>query len=272
MTPASPANPFNDGSRLFGSAGLDMKYGLTSNLTVDATVNPDFGQVEVDPAVVNLSAFETFFEEKRAFFLEGAQTFNNFGRSGATDFWGFNNSEPQIFYSRRIGRSPQLHAPGDYADPPTATTILGAAKLTGKTSRGWSLGLLEAVTSAEHAPTRTDVTDGRALVEPFANYAVVRLQRDIGRRAGVGFIGTSRRPPADVAVRRRRRFQGAHSSPGQTRTSFSTPIATGSSTARSPAAGSPDLQPPSLVCSRHRSATFSGPMPLIWSWIPQQRA
>ena len=191
VAPASPANPFNDGSRLFGSAGLDMKYGLTSNLTVDATVNPDFGQVEVDPAVVNLSAFETFFEEKRAFFLEGAQTFNNFGRSGATDFWGFNNSEPQIFYSRRIGRSPQLQAPGDYADPPTATTIFGAAKLTGKTSRGWSLGLLEAVTSAEHAPTRTGITDGRSLVEPMANYAVVRLQREIGRRAGVGFIGTS---------------------------------------------------------------------------------
>ena len=88
-----------------------MKYGLTSNLTVDATVNPDFGQVEVDPAVVNLSAFETFFEEKRAFFLEGAQIFNNFGRGGANDFWGFNNSEPQIFYSRRIGRVAATPAP-----------------------------------------------------------------------------------------------------------------------------------------------------------------
>lgn len=191
VTPASPGNPFNDGSRVFGSAGLDMKYGLTSNLTIDATVNPDFGQVEVDPAVVNLSAFETFFEEKRAFFLEGAQIFNNFGRTGATDYWGFNNSEPQIFYSRRIGRSPQLHAPGDYADPPTATTILGATKLTGKTSRGWSLGLLEAVTSAEHAPTRTGILDGRSLVEPLSNYAVIRVQRDIGRRTGIGFVTTS---------------------------------------------------------------------------------
>ena len=104
VAPASTVNPFNDGSRLFASAGLDMKYGLTSNLTVDATVNPDFGQVEVDPAVVNLSAFETFFEEKRAFFLEGAQIFNNFGRGGSNGNWGFNNSEPQIFYSRRIGR------------------------------------------------------------------------------------------------------------------------------------------------------------------------
>jgi hypothetical protein len=191
VAPGSPGNPFNDGSRAFGSAGLDTKYGLTSNLTIDATVNPDFGQVEVDPAVVNLSAFETFFDEKRAFFLEGAQIFTNFGRGGANDFWGFNNSEPQIFYSRRIGRTPQLHAPGDYADPPTATTIVGAAKLTGKTSRGWSIGLLDAVTSAETAPTQTALLSGRAVVEPMTNYAVVRLQRDIGRRSGLGILGTA---------------------------------------------------------------------------------
>jgi hypothetical protein len=191
VAPSSSANPFNDGSRAFGSAGLDMKYGLTSNLTVDATVNPDFGQVEVDPAVVNLSAFETFFEEKRAFFLEGAQIFNNFGRGGSNGNWGFNNSEPQIFYSRRIGRSPQLQADAEFADPPTATTILGAAKLTGKTARGWSIGLLEAVTNTEKAPTQTAFVPGESIVEPMSNYAVVRLQRDIGRRAGVGLLGTA---------------------------------------------------------------------------------
>jgi hypothetical protein len=191
VAPQRAGNPFNDGSRAFGSAGLDMKYGLTSNLTLNATVNPDFGQVEVDPAVVNLSAFETFFQEKRSFFLEGAQIFNNFGRGGSNSFWGFNNSEPQIFYSRRIGRSPQLDAPGDYADPPTATTILGAAKLTGKTSRGWSIGLLEAVASAEEAPTQTGLLSGEAVVEPMTNYAVVRVQRDIGRRAGLGLLGTA---------------------------------------------------------------------------------
>ena len=190
IAPQSPSNPFNDGSRLFGSAGLDMKWGLTSNLTVDATVNPDFGQVEVDPAVVNLSAFETFFQEKRAFFLEGAQILNNFGRIGSNDFWGFNNSEPQLYYSRRIGRTPQLHADGEFVDPPTATTILGAAKLTGKTSGGWSVGLLEAVTSREMARTSTAFTAGSALVEPLTNYAVVRLQRDIGRRAGAGLLST----------------------------------------------------------------------------------
>ena len=191
VAPASTVNPFNDGSRIFASAGLDMKYGLTSNLTVDATVNPDFGQVEVDPAVVNLSAFETFFEEKRAFFLEGAQIFNNFGRGGSNGNWGFNNSEPQIFYSRRIGRSPQLQPDAEFADPPTATTILGAAKLTGKTARGWSIGLLEAITSSEKAPTQTAFVRGEAVVEPMTNYGVVRLQRDIGRRAGVGMLATT---------------------------------------------------------------------------------
>jgi hypothetical protein len=191
VQPSSALNPFNDGSRVFGSAGLDLKYGLTSNLTIDATVNPDFGQVEVDPAVVNLSAFETFFEEKRAFFLEGAQIFNNFGRGGSNSNWGFNNSEPQIFYSRRIGRTPQLQSDAEFADPPTATTIYGAAKLTGKTARGWSIGLLEAVTSNEKAPTQTAFVPGEAVVEPMTNYAVVRLQRDIGRRAGVGMLATA---------------------------------------------------------------------------------
>ena len=191
VAPGSAGNPFNDGSRVFASAGLDMKYGLTSNLTIDATVNPDFGQVEVDPAVVNLSAFETFFEEKRAFFLEGAQIFNNFGRGGSNGNWGFNNSEPQIFYSRRIGRTPQLYPDAEFADPPTATTILGAAKLTGKTAKGWSLGLLEAITSTEKAPTQTAFIRGEAVVEPMTNYTVVRLQRDIGRRAGVGLLTTA---------------------------------------------------------------------------------
>src|SRR5258706_13014084 len=90
-------NPFNDGARVFAAAGLDAKVGVTSNLTATTTVNPDFGQVEVDPAVVNLSAFETFFDEKRALCLEGSQIFGNYGRGGSNDFWGLNNSEPQIF-------------------------------------------------------------------------------------------------------------------------------------------------------------------------------
>ena len=80
---------------------------MTSSLSLDGTINPDFGQVEVDPAVVNLTAFETFFEEKRPFFIEGANIFSNFGRGGANNFWGFNRAEPLLFYSRRIGRAPQ---------------------------------------------------------------------------------------------------------------------------------------------------------------------
>jgi hypothetical protein len=121
------------------------------------------------------------------------------GAAARTANWGFNNSEPQIFYSRRIGRSPQLQPDAEFSDPPTATTILGAAKLTGKTAKGWSIGLLEAITSTEKAPTETAFVRGEAVVEPMTNYAVVRLQRDIGRRAGVGMwrrrsIGASPHP------------------------------------------------------------------------------
>jgi hypothetical protein len=183
-------NPFNDGARAFAAVGLDAKYGITSNLTLDGTVNPDFGQVEVDPAVVNLSAFETFFDEKRPFFLEGAQTFGNFGRDGATDNWGFNSSDPNIFYSRRIGRAPEISPSGDFIDAPHATTILGAAKITGKTAGGWTLAALDAVTDRETARERTGVASDRTTVEPLTNYFASRLQRTIGRRAGAGLIAT----------------------------------------------------------------------------------
>jgi hypothetical protein len=191
VQPATADNPFNDGLRGFAATGLDVKWGLTSNLTLDGTVNPDFGQVEVDPAVVNLSAFETFFEEKRPFFLEGAQTFGNFGVGGSNSFWGFNTQDPNIFYSRRIGRAPQVEASGDFVETPAATTILGAAKLTGKTRGGWSIGLLEAVTESESARTVSGAIGSRATVEPFTNYFVGRMQREVGRRAGVGFMTTA---------------------------------------------------------------------------------
>jgi len=191
IAPARSGNPFNDGSRAFADAGMDVKWGLSSNLTLNGTINPDFGQVEVDPAVVNLSAFETFFDEKRPFFLEGSQIFGNFGSGGSNNFWGFNTSDPSIFYSRRIGRAPQLSASGDFVDPPTATTILGAAKLTGKTGGGWSLGVLEAITDRETARTQSGSVEGSAPVEPFTNYFVARVQREFGRRVGAGFMTTS---------------------------------------------------------------------------------
>ena len=187
----SPADPFNDGARGFAGVGLDVKYRVSSNLSVDGTINPDFGQVEVDPAVVNLSAFETFFEEKRPFFIEGANVFSNFGQTGANNFWGFNRAEPIVFYSRRIGRSPQGNASGDFVDAPTATTILGAAKLTGKTRTGWSLGLLDAVTARERAETVSDGVSATTDVEPLSNYFVARAQREITKRAAIGALATA---------------------------------------------------------------------------------
>ena len=191
VEPSDANDPFNDGARAFAGTGVDLKYRITSNLSLDGTVNPDFGQVEVDPAVVNLTAFETFFEEKRPFFIEGANIFGNFGRTGATDFWGFNRAEPMLFYSRRIGRAPQGSVDGEFVDRPSASTILGAAKLTGKTRKGWNVGLLDAVTGREHAKVVTDGTRSEAEVEPLSNYLVTRAQGELGRRAAVGVLATA---------------------------------------------------------------------------------
>ena len=184
-------DPFNDGARAFAGTGADLKYRVSSSLSLDGTINPDFGQVEVDPAVVNLTAFETFFEEKRPFFIEGANIFNNFGRGGANNFWGFNRAEPQLFYSRRIGRAPQGSAEGDFVEQPTSTTILGAAKLTGKTRRGWSLGMLDAVTGREWAEAVTGLETTETEVEPLSNYLVGRAERELGRRAAIGALATA---------------------------------------------------------------------------------
>jgi hypothetical protein len=161
------------------TAGADVKYGITPNLTLDATVNPDFGQVEVDPSVVNLTAFETFFQEKRPFFIEGTGLYN----------YGLNcnivncNGEG-LFYSRRIGRRPQLN--DDYGDEasPNVTPIIGAAKLTGRLKSGFNLGILEAVTD------RVTGTAART-TEPRTSYTVLRGQQDL--RSGstnIGFIAT----------------------------------------------------------------------------------
>ncbi len=188
-----PANdPFNNGSRYTPGVGADMKFGLGSNLTVDASVNPDFGQVEVDPAVVNLSDVETFFQEKRPFFIEGSSIFD-FGFGGSNNNWGFNWGTPSFFYSRRIGRTPQGSIPDDasYSDVPTGTHILGAAKLSGKLGSDWSVGAINAVTSREDA--RVD-TSGRRFdweVEPLTYYGVFRGQKEFnGGRQGLGLLST----------------------------------------------------------------------------------
>ena len=189
----TPGDPFNDGSRLRQSVGADVKFGLGSNLTVDATVNPDFGQVEVDPAVVNLSDVESFFEEKRPFFIEGANIFGNFGSGGANNNWGFNNPTPDLLYTRRIGRAPQLGAgapEGAFVNAPDGTHILGAGKLTGKVG-DWSLGTLSAFTQREHATIDDGGVRSRAEIEPFTYYNATRMLKEFsGGRRGLGIIAT----------------------------------------------------------------------------------
>ena len=162
------------------SGGADFKYGLTSNYTLDGTVNPDFGQVEADPAVLNLSAFETFFQEKRPFFLEGTGVYKF-----AVDCSQVNCSGQGLFYSRRIGRQPQLGGVYGDASSATATTILGAGKVTGRSANGLTLGVLEAVTARESGV-------GNATIEPTTNYGVLRLQQDLNsHHSGLGAIFTA---------------------------------------------------------------------------------
>src|SRR3989440_11633737 len=141
--PAVAANPFDERSHYFGGAGLDLKYGITSNLTVDAAFNPDFGQVEIDPAFVNLTAFEQFLPERRPFFIEGRDIFTFGGNGGGINSFG---GTPQFFYSRRIGRPPQgaPTSPGQFADVPDNTTIPRPAKRRGETTN-CSLGALVAL-------------------------------------------------------------------------------------------------------------------------------
>jgi hypothetical protein len=175
----NPRNPFDD--KLGGRAGGDLKYGLGPNLTLDATVNPDFGQVEADPAVVNLTAFETIFEERRPFFIEGNELLTGRGQS----FIG----RPSWFYSRRIGAAPRGFASGDFVDSPTNTTIMSAAKVTGRLARGLSIGGLAAVTPREYARTfdTVDVVRDRVAVEPPTSFGVLRLQQEFGtRQSNVG--------------------------------------------------------------------------------------
>src|SRR6266496_1078238 len=185
--PGDPANPFYRSNDTKPSAGADLKYGLPRGLTLTATVNPDFGQVEVDPAVVNLSAYETFFPEKRPFFVEGANIFNIGVISGGPSY-----GSQQIFYSRRIGRPPQRFVDGRFVDAPDATTIIGACKLSGKVG-AWTVGLLNALTAEEKARV-IDASNVETTkpVEPLTNYFVGRIRRDF--REGntiLGFGGTA---------------------------------------------------------------------------------
>jgi hypothetical protein len=191
-----------DGRKYSGNAGVDVKYSVTPDLVLDATINPDFGQVELDQPVLNLSEFETYFAEKRPFFVEGANLFS-------TDY--------TLFYSRRIGRPPQYDVTDPegafYTDYPNATTILGAAKLTGRIARRTTLAVLTALTSEEKAeyaalsnwtldtvmtsqgpePTwvARDTAYRKGVVEPFANYSVVRVKQDVLENSYIGATFTN---------------------------------------------------------------------------------
>ncbi len=172
-------NPFADkGRSSLATAGLDAKIGLTSNFTADITINPDFGQVESDPSVMNLTAFETFFEEKRPFFLEGKNIFN------------FNTDDANVFYSRRIGHAP-TYKPDlqnqEYMKYPENTTILMATKVSGKTANGLSIGILESVTASEQAEISSPAGSENVDVEPLTNYFIGRLQQDF--KAGNTVLG-----------------------------------------------------------------------------------
>jgi hypothetical protein len=206
VTPAQPGNPFENGTKFFGTFGGDVRFGLTNSLTLNVTVNPDFGQVEADPSVVNLSAFETFFSERRPFFLEGANIFN-YSLSGGHGSEG-------LFYSRRIGRRPQGVADprGGFVEYPLNTTIMAAAKLSGKTSNGWTIGVLDAVTGEEKATViGADAVRHQDIVEPLTNYGLARVQKDFnGGQSAVGGIFTSvnRRLPIELSYLRSHAYAG----------------------------------------------------------------
>ena len=184
-------DPFNNGSQYSTGLGADLKYNLGSNLTLNAAINPDFGQVEIDPAVINLSDGETYFSEKRPFFVEGSNIFS-FGYGGSNNNWGFNWGGPEFFYSRRIGRNPEGSLPdADYSDIPSGTHILGAAKLTGKIGSNFNIGAIQSVTQREFAKINYNGKTSDVEVEPLTYYSVVRGQNEFNSgRQGLGFIST----------------------------------------------------------------------------------
>jgi hypothetical protein len=198
---AEPENPFRSKGKLYGvNGGIDAKIGVTNNMTMDLTINPDFGQVEADPSEVNLSAYETYFVEKRPFFIEG-NNITSFNLGGGND---------NLFYSRRIGRRPEFHlslADTEYANIPTSTRILGAAKLTGKTKNGLSVGFIESLTALERTEVKTfntaDATYKKKYekAEPLTNYFVGRVQKDFNNgKTIVGGILTSTNRDLDASL------------------------------------------------------------------------
>ncbi|NND52710.1 MAG: carbohydrate binding family 9 domain-containing protein [Flavobacteriaceae bacterium] len=215
---AEDGNPFRDGSNSKITGGLDAKVGITNDLTLDLTINPDFGQVDADPGAIALDGFEIFFQERRPFFVENKNVYD-FRVGGGAD---------NVFFSRRIGRSPQGFTSansslGEYEDIPINTTILGAAKFSGKTKNGWAIGILESITAKEFGEVKLDerqeVLDAlpeigeerEELVEPFTNYFVARAQKDFNNRnsyIGGIFTSTNRKIEDNVSFLRKSAYTG----------------------------------------------------------------
>lgn len=185
-------NPFADGFDTKITGGLDGKIGVTNDLVLDFTINPDFGQVEADPSAVNLNGFRIFFNERRPFFIENRNIFE-YQLTGSAA--GGNYDSDQLFYSRRIGGSPRggvISGDSIYTDYPQAARILGAAKFSGKTKKGLSIGILEGITAEESAVQEIKGERSETVVEPFTSYFVGRLQQDYnGGNTVVGGILTA---------------------------------------------------------------------------------
>lgn len=215
---AQEGNPFRDGSDAKITGGLDAKIGITNDLTLDLTINPDFGQVDADPGAIALDGFEIFFQERRPFFVENKNVFD-FRVGGGAD---------NVFNSRRIGRAPQGYTSadgslGEYEDIPNSTSILGAAKFSGKTKSGWALGILESITAKEYGEVRLDEREDilntlpevgeerEELVEPFTNYLVARAQKDFNDRnsyVGAIFTATNRNIEDNVSFLHKNAYTG----------------------------------------------------------------
>ncbi len=184
-------DPFYKSSQFKTTLGADVKFGIGSNLNLDATINPDFGQVEVDPAVINLSAFESYFEEKRPFFIEGNDLFY-FGIGGINNNWGFNFGWPELFYSRRIGSRPHgSTSDAEFTKYPSETRILGAAKLTGKIDNSLSVAALGAATERTYATLYNSGIQKEEEVEPLNYYGVFRAKKEFeGGNQALGIMLT----------------------------------------------------------------------------------
>ncbi|MEX2088751.1 MAG: DUF5916 domain-containing protein [Bacteroidota bacterium] len=185
-------DPFILGRDFFGSAGADARIGLDGDLTLGLSLNPDFAQVEVDPAVVNLTAYEVRYQEKRPLFTEGSSILDNFGSGGAATLQNFNWTNPNFFYSRRIGRSPQGSVTHQgFRDIPDRTTILGAAKVTGRIDPTWSIAAVTALTDREFGRVDSAGVQFREEIEPLTLYTAFRTLKEFnGARQAIGVLGT----------------------------------------------------------------------------------